>query len=480
MAPAVLLYVWSLSQLQSFGWAVVVLFAMCCALRLARFNAQLGIELPAFAYNFFIGVPAPAAAILAMMPMLLSFQLGDTVFRSPYLNVPVLAGVAALMVSRVPTYSFKRFRVQARLGAADAVGDRRARRFRHHRAVGDAGDDRASCISARSRRATWPIASCAAPPRGAARCPRKPNLPSSRGNSDMSSKLFEPIRLRGLTLPNRIVVAPMCQYSAVDGSATDWHVMHWTQFALGGVGLFVMEATGVSAQGRISPACLGLYSDDNERAMAHALKAAKTYGSAPMGIQLAHAGRKASTYAPGPKGMGALKPEDGAWQTVSASAIPYTDTWHTPLALDHAGLERVKGEFITAAQRAVRIGLDEIELHMAHGYLMQQFLSPLSNHRNDEYGGDLKGRMKYPLEVFAAVRAAIPDAMPLGARINATDWAEGGWTIDEAVMFARVLKDAGLRFRLRLVERLDPGAKNRRRPALSGAVRQTASAKRPA
>jgi 2,4-dienoyl-CoA reductase-like NADH-dependent reductase (Old Yellow Enzyme family) len=261
----------------------------------------------------------------------------------------------------------------------------------------------------------------------------------------MTSKLFEPIRLRGLTLPNRIVVAPMCQYSAVDGSATDWHVMHWTQFALGGVGLFVMEATGVSAQGRISPACLGLYSDANEQAMARALKAAKTYGSAPMGIQLAHAGRKASTYPPGNKGMGALAPEDGAWQTVSASAIPYNG-WHTPLALDHDGLARVKDEFVTAAQRAVRLGLDEIELHMAHGYLMQQFLSPLSNHRNDEYGGDLKGRMKYPLEIFAAVRAAIPAAMPLGARINATDWADGGWTLDEAVVFARHLKDLGCDF----------------------------------
>jgi 2,4-dienoyl-CoA reductase-like NADH-dependent reductase (Old Yellow Enzyme family) len=262
----------------------------------------------------------------------------------------------------------------------------------------------------------------------------------------MSSKLFEPIRLRGLTLPNRIVVAPMCQYSAIDGSATDWHVMHWTQFALGGVGLFVMEATGVSAQGRISPACLGLYSDDNERTMARALAAAKRYGAAPIGIQLAHAGRKASTYPPGPKGMGALKPEDGAWQTVAPSAIPYTDGWHTPQALDRAGLARVRDEFVAAARRAVRLGLDEIELHMAHGYLMQQFLSPLSNRRNDEYGGDLAGRMKFPLEVFAAVRAALPTDMPLGARINATDWAAGGWTIDEAVIFARELKSLGCDF----------------------------------
>lgn len=262
----------------------------------------------------------------------------------------------------------------------------------------------------------------------------------------MSSKLFEPIRLRGLTLPNRIVVAPMCEYSSVDGNASDWHMFHWTQFALGGVGLFVAEATGVSAAGRITPACLGLYSDDNEAAMARVFKAAKRYGGAPMGIQLAHAGRKASTYPPGnPKGMGALSKEDGAWQTVSASAIPYNG-WHTPQALDAEGLARVKGEFVTAAKRAVRIGLDEIELHMAHGYLMQQFLSPLSNLRNDEYGGDLKGRMKFPLEVFAAVRAAIPDAMPLGARINATDWAEGGWVLDEAVVFARALKDLGCDF----------------------------------
>jgi 2,4-dienoyl-CoA reductase-like NADH-dependent reductase (Old Yellow Enzyme family) len=262
----------------------------------------------------------------------------------------------------------------------------------------------------------------------------------------MTSKLFEPIRLRGLTLPNRIVVAPMCQYSAVDGSATDWHVMHWTQFALGGAGLFVMEATGVSAQGRISPTCLGLYSDENERAMSRALSAANRYGSAPMGIQLAHAGRKASTRPPGSQGMGALTPAEGAWETVSASAIPYTDTWHTPVALDRAGLERVKGEFVTAARRAVRLGLDEIELHMAHGYLLQQFLSPLSNHRDDSYGGGLENRMRFPLEVFAAVRAAMPPDKPLGARINATDWAEGGWTIEDAVIFARELKALGCDF----------------------------------
>jgi 2,4-dienoyl-CoA reductase-like NADH-dependent reductase (Old Yellow Enzyme family) len=262
----------------------------------------------------------------------------------------------------------------------------------------------------------------------------------------MTSKLFEPIRLRGLTLPNRIVVAPMCEYSSVDGNASDWHVFHWTQFAIGGFGLFVAEATGVSPEGRITPACLGLYSDDNERTMARALAAAKRYGATPVGIQLAHAGRKASTYPPGsPKGMGSLSAGEGAWQTVSASAIPYGD-WHTPMALDRAGLDKVKRDFVASAGRAVRLGMDEIELHMAHGYLMQQFLSPLSNRRNDEYGGDLSGRMKFPLEVFAAVRAAVPADTPLGARINATDWAEGGWTIEEAVAFARELKALGCDF----------------------------------
>ena len=262
----------------------------------------------------------------------------------------------------------------------------------------------------------------------------------------MPSSLFSTMKLRDLTLANRIVVSPMCQYSADDGSANDWHMQHLGSLAVSGAGLLMIEATAVEQAGRITHGCLGLYSDANEAALGRVVAACRRFGNTALGIQLAHAGRKASTYPPGnPKGMGALAKEDGAWQTVSASAIPYNG-WHIPLALDAEGLARVKGEFVTAAKRAVRIGLDEIELHMAHGYLMQQFLSPLSNQRNDDYGGDLKGRMKFPLEVFAAVRAAIPDAMPLGARINATDWAEGGWVLDEAVVFARALKDLGCDF----------------------------------
>ena len=260
------------------------------------------------------------------------------------------------------------------------------------------------------------------------------------------SSLFSPIKLGALELANRIHVAPMCQYSADDGSATDWHLGHLAMLANSGAGMVVVEATHVERHGRITHGCMGLYSDHNEAALAHVIAHCKRIGTAKMGIQLAHAGRKASTYPPGSnKGMGALPKEDGAWQTVSASALRYSN-WHTPLALDEAGLAQVRDEFVTAAKRAVRLGLDEIELHMAHGYLMQQFLSPLSNHRTDAYGGDLKGRMKFPLEVFAAVRAAIPAEMPLGARINATDWAEGGWTIEEAVIFARALKDAGCDF----------------------------------
>jgi NADPH2 dehydrogenase len=258
----------------------------------------------------------------------------------------------------------------------------------------------------------------------------------------MSSKLFTPITLRDLTLPNRIVIAPMCQYSAVDGSATDWHLAHLTQLALGGTGLLVIEATAVSAEGRITLGCLGLYSDANEAALKRAVLACRQYGNTPIGIQLAHAGRKASTHVPW-KGGQALKPGEGAYATVSSSAIPFTDGWHTPIALDRAGLERIRADFVAAAERADRIGIDLLELHAAHGYLLQQFLSPLVNRRGDEYGGALANRMRFPLEVFAAVRAAWPAGKPLGARINGTDWVEGGWSIEDAVVFARALRERG-------------------------------------
>lgn len=261
----------------------------------------------------------------------------------------------------------------------------------------------------------------------------------------MSSKLFSPIRLRSLDLPNRIVVSPMCQYSARDGSLTDWHLMHLGQFAVSGAGLVFIEATGVEPVGRITPGDSGLYSDDNEEALARVLRFCRQHGSARIGLQLAHAGRKASTRAPWLGGEPLTK-EEGAWQTVSASALPFAPGWHVPQALDEAGLVRVKAAFRQAAERAARIGLDALEIHSAHGYLLHQFLSPLSNQRNDAYGGDLAGRMRFPLEVFEAVREVWPEDRPLGVRFSATDWIEGGWDLESSIRYAQELKERGCDF----------------------------------
>ncbi|HUN51273.1 MAG TPA: NADH:flavin oxidoreductase/NADH oxidase, partial [Candidatus Sulfotelmatobacter sp.] len=207
-------------------------------------------------------------------------------------------------------------------------------------------------------------------------------------------------------------------------------------------GLLMIEATGVAPEGRITLNCLGLYSDANEVALKRVLAGCRQYGKTPIGIQLAHAGRKASTHVPW-KGSQALKPEEGAYATVSSSAVPFAEGWHTPSALDRAGLARVRDDFVAATRRADRLGIDLVELHAAHGYLMQQFLSPLVNRRSDEYGGSLANRMRFPLEVFVAVRAAWPAGKPLGARINGTDWVDGGWSIEDAVVFARALKEKG-------------------------------------
>jgi 2,4-dienoyl-CoA reductase-like NADH-dependent reductase (Old Yellow Enzyme family) len=258
----------------------------------------------------------------------------------------------------------------------------------------------------------------------------------------MTSQLFTPIALRGLTLPNRIVVAPMCQYSAIDGSATDWHILHLGSFAVAGPGLVMIEATGVEAAGRITPGCTGLYSDANEAAMKRAIDACRTYGKAPIGIQLAHAGRKASCHVPWEGGT-PLAAGKGAWQTVGPSAIPFDEGWHTPKALDRAGMDKIKAAFVQAAKRAERLGLDLIEMHSAHGYLMHQFLSPFSNHRTDEYGGSLENRMRFPLEVASALRAAWPAEKPFGVRISASEWMEGGFSLDEAVIYCRALKALG-------------------------------------
>jgi NADPH2 dehydrogenase len=257
-----------------------------------------------------------------------------------------------------------------------------------------------------------------------------------------SVALFEPITLRGLTLANRVVVAPMCQYSAVDGVPQPWHHQHLGSLASSGPGLLMVEATGVEAIGRITPGCTGLYSDACEASFVEVLRTVHAVLPVPVGIQLAHAGRKASTAVPW-QGGSALKPEDGAWETVSASAIPFSN-WHTPRAATDGDLARIKSAFVEAAKRALRAGFDLIELHSAHGYLMHEFLSPLSNHRTDAYGGSLENRTRFPLEIVRAVRAVWPGDKPLGIRVSASDWAEGGWTIDETVQYIARAKAEGI------------------------------------
>ena len=243
----------------------------------------------------------------------------------------------------------------------------------------------------------------------------------------MTSALFTPFELRGLALPNRIVVSPMCQYSSENGNANDWHLMHLGQFAMGAAGLLITEATHVSAVGRISHRCLGLYSDDNESALQRVVDFCRRFGVAKLGIQLAHAGRKGSVHTPA-EGSKPLAPGEQPWTTLAPSALPFGPGWHTPEALTREGLREVKQQFVAAAKRSARIGFDLAELHAGHGYLLHEFLSPISNHRDDEYGGSTANRMRFPLEVFEAVRAAWPADRPLGVRVSATDWLEGGWT----------------------------------------------------
>jgi 2,4-dienoyl-CoA reductase-like NADH-dependent reductase (Old Yellow Enzyme family) len=253
-------------------------------------------------------------------------------------------------------------------------------------------------------------------------------------------RLFTPIDLGGITAPNRIVVAPMCQYSAEDGRMTDWHLQHLGTFACSRAGVFFVEATGVTPEGRITPRCTGLYDDATEAAMARALAVYRSITNHPIGIQLAHAGRKASTHPPFLGGK-PLASAEGAWQTVGPSPIPFGSDWHVPHELSVLELRDLVQNFVDSALRAKRLGFDAVELHASHGYLLHQFLSPLANQRTDEYG---KNRMKFPLEVAAAVREAWPKARCLGARISANDWAEGGLGPDAAVAFARELKRIGL------------------------------------
>ena len=256
-------------------------------------------------------------------------------------------------------------------------------------------------------------------------------------------KLFSPLAIGGLHLRNRIVIAPMCQYSAQDGDMTDWHLIHLGHLALSGAGALTIEATAVLPEGRITYADVGLWNDANEAAMARTLASIRRWSEIPVLIQLAHAGRKASTKLPW-QGGAQLSPEDAqGWQTSAPSALPFAPGEHAPLALDGAGLARVRDAFADAARRAGRLGLDGVQLHGAHGYLLHQFLSPLSNHREDAYGGSLENRMRFPLEVFDAVRAVFPADRPVTMRVSGTDWVAGGWTIEDTVTFAKALEERG-------------------------------------
>ncbi len=231
------------------------------------------------------------------------------------------------------------------------------------------------------------------------------------------STLFAPLQLRGLELPNRIVVSPMCQYSAVEGSANDWHFTHINNLSLSGAAMFCIEATHVEAIGRITPGCLGLYNDANEEALKPILASVRKHSKAAVAMQLAHAGRKGSSYRPWEGGQLIPLGTEGSWQTVAPSAVPHKDGEAPPTALDDAGLARIRTAFVEAAKRAERLGIDALELHGAHGYLMHQFLSPISNKRTDKYGGSLENRMRYPLEIYDAVRAAFPERKPVGVRV---------------------------------------------------------------
>jgi NADPH2 dehydrogenase len=257
------------------------------------------------------------------------------------------------------------------------------------------------------------------------------------------SALFSPIKLRGLELPNRIMVAPMCQYSSVNGEANDWHFTHINTLALSGAAMFCIEATHVEAIGRITPGCLGLYDDATEAALKPILVSVRKHSKTAVAIQLAHAGRKASSHKPWDGGQ-QIPVSQGGWQAEGPSAVPHKEGEAPPLALDAPGLARVRDAFVNAARRAERLGIDAIELHSAHGYLLHQFLSPISNKRTDQYGGSLQNRMRYPLEVFDAVRAAFPSEKPVGIKVSSTDWVEGGWDLAQTIELARELKKRGV------------------------------------
>jgi 2,4-dienoyl-CoA reductase-like NADH-dependent reductase (Old Yellow Enzyme family) len=257
------------------------------------------------------------------------------------------------------------------------------------------------------------------------------------------SALFSPIQLRGLALSNRIMVAPMCQYSAENGEANDWHFVHIGSLALSGAAMFCIEATAVEAIGRITPGCLGLWNDATEEALKPIMASVRKRSKIAVAMQLAHAGRKASSHVPWDGGQ-LISLSEGGWQPVAPSAVPHKESEAAPLALDAAGLIRVRDAFVATAKRADRLGIDALELHCAHGYLLHEFLSPIANQRTDQYGGSLQNRMRFPCEVFEAVRAAFPENKPVGVKISATDWVEGGWDLPQSIEFAKELKTRGV------------------------------------
>jgi len=255
--------------------------------------------------------------------------------------------------------------------------------------------------------------------------------------------LFQPLAVGTLNLRNRIVIAPMCQYSAEDGCMTDWHLIHLGQLALSGAALLTIEATAVVPEGRITYADVGLWDDKTEAAMARVLESVRRHSDVPIAIQLAHAGRKASTDLPWNGGAQLPPDHPNGWQTVSSANRPFAEADNPPTALGKDDLARLRDAFADAARRAARLGIDAVQIHAAHGYLLHQFLSPLSNRREDEYGGSLENRMRFPLEIFDAVRAAFPADRPVTMRVSGTDWVEGGWDAEQTVAFARALEGRG-------------------------------------
>ena len=257
-----------------------------------------------------------------------------------------------------------------------------------------------------------------------------------------SSKLFEKYVIRGVEFRNRIWVSPMCQYSSHDGMPTDWHLVHLGSRAVGGAGLVIMEATAVSPEGRISPSDAGIWSDAHGASYQRIAKFIKEQG-AIAGIQIAHAGRKASTAEPWNGGK-IVDEGYGGWETVAPSAEAFADDYPMPVEMTKEDIEKATADFVAAAERAVRAGFEVIEIHAAHGYLFHEFLSPLSNKRNDEYGGSLENRLRFPLDVAQKVRKVVPENLPVFVRISATDWTEGGWDLPESIEFCRHLKEIGI------------------------------------